>query len=95
MTDAKSVAIGAAVTQGELAGWDELDASLPVVAQALPHIGHFQTRNRGTVCGSLCHADPSSELPLCLALLEGEVELRSTRGTRKVGSSPTIFSKAS
>src|SRR5690606_32200022 len=46
------------------------------------HIGHFQTRNRGTVCGSLAHADPSSELPPALALLEGEVVLRSARKSR-------------
>ena len=62
--------------------WDRLEADLPLVARALPNVGHFQTRNRGTVCGSICHADPSSELPLCLALLEGEVELRSKRGSR-------------
>ena len=59
---------------------------LPIVAQALPNIGHFQTRNRGTVCGSLCHADPSSELPLCLALLGGEVELSSKRDTRRLSA---------
>ena len=79
-----AVAIGAVVTQGALADWPGLEAAVPVVAQALPHVGHFQTRNRGTVCGSLCHADPSSELPLCLALLGGEVELHSARGTRPV-----------
>lgn len=79
-----TVAIGAAVTQGELADWPDLASALPVVAEALPHVGHFQTRNRGTVCGSLCHADPSSELPLCLALLDGEVELHSARGVRTV-----------
>ena len=77
-----AVAIGASVTQGELADWPELETALPVVAAALPHVGHFQTRNRGTVCGSICHADPSSELPLCLALLGGRVELRSARGVR-------------
>src|SRR5262249_16828929 len=59
--------------------WPQLGAQLPLVHAALPHIGHFQTRNRGTICGSLCHADPSSELPLCLAALEGEVLLRSRR----------------
>ncbi len=79
-----AVAIGAAVTQGDLADWPELGDALPVVAAALPHVGHFQTRNRGTVCGSICHADPSSELPLCLALLGGEVELHSARGVRTV-----------
>jgi 2-furoyl-CoA dehydrogenase FAD binding subunit len=49
---------------------------------ALPHVGHFQTRNKGTVCGSIAHADPSSEIPLSLATLEGEVVLRSKRGER-------------
>ena len=79
-----AVAIGASITQGELADWPELETALPVVAAALPLVGHFQTRNRGTVCGSICHADPSSELPLCLALLGGEVELHSARGVRTV-----------
>jgi 2-furoyl-CoA dehydrogenase FAD binding subunit len=53
-----------------------------LLAAAIPHIGHFQTRNRGTICGSLCHADPSSELPLCLVTLGGEVVLRSRRKKR-------------
>ena len=50
--------------------------------QALPFVGHFQTRNKGTVCGSIAHADPSSEIPLALATLDGEVVLRSQRGER-------------
>ncbi len=81
------VRIGAGVTQGALAIWVGLEPDLPLIARALPNVGHFQTRNRGTVCGSICHADPSSELPLCLALLEGEVELRSDRGARRVPAS--------
>ncbi len=85
-SDGEAVAIGAVTTQGVLEAWDGLATNLPVVAQSLPSIGHFQTRNRGTVCGSLCHADPSSELPLCLALLGGEVELCSPRGTRRLGA---------
>lgn len=76
------VEIGAAMTQSALLDWPELATRLPLLRQALPHIGHLQTRNRGTVCGSLCHADPSSELPLCLAALDGEVVLRSKRGRR-------------
>ena len=74
--------IGATATQAELMAWPELATRAPLLAQALPHVGHFQTRNRGTVCGSLCHADPSSELPLSLATLGGEVVLRSRRGKR-------------
>ncbi len=78
------IEIGAGATQAALMRWPELATASPLLAAALPHIGHFQTRNRGTVCGSLCHADPSSELPLCLAVLGGEVVLRSTSGSRTV-----------
>ncbi|MAF47604.1 MAG: FAD binding domain-containing protein [Rhodospirillales bacterium] len=74
--------IGAATTQAELQAWPGLADRLPLLDLAIPHLGHFQTRNRGTVCGSLAHADPSSELPLCLAVLDGEVVLRSARGER-------------
>jgi 2-furoyl-CoA dehydrogenase FAD binding subunit len=76
------VEIGATTTQAALESWPQLHSRLPLIAAAIPHIGHFQTRNRGTICGSLCHADPSSELPLCLAALGGEVVLRSRRRTR-------------
>jgi 2-furoyl-CoA dehydrogenase FAD binding subunit len=76
------VEVGAAVTQNRLKDWPELAAKLPLLARALPFVGHFQTRNRGTVCGSIAHADPSSEIPLSLATLGGEVVLRSRRGTR-------------
>lgn len=80
------VEIGATTTQAEVEAWPDLKRRLPLVAAAIPHIGHFQTRNRGTVCGSLCHADPSSELPLCLATLGGEVVLRSGRKKRVVAA---------
>jgi len=82
--DGDWVEIGAGVTQAELLAWPALANELPLLALALPSVGHFQTRNRGTVCGSLAHSDPSSELPLCLALLGGEVALRSQRGTRRL-----------
>jgi 2-furoyl-CoA dehydrogenase FAD binding subunit len=77
-----TIEVGAAVTQNKLLAWPELSKKLPLLAAALPFVGHFQTRNKGTICGSIAHADPSSELPLSLALLEGEVVLRSKRGTR-------------
>ena len=76
------IEVGAAVTQNKLLSWPELAKKLPLLAAALPFVGHFQTRNKGTVCGSIAHADPSSEIPLSLAVLEGEVVLRSTRGER-------------
>ncbi len=81
-TDGGKVEIGAATRQRTLENWSGLQASLPLLAKAIPNIGHFQTRSRGTVCGSIAHADPSSELPLCLATLGGEVVLRSAKGER-------------
>jgi len=80
------IEVGAAVTQNKLLAWPHLAAKLPLLAAALPFVGHFQTRNKGTVCGSIAHADPSSELPLALALLEGEVVLRSAGGTRTLAA---------
>jgi 2-furoyl-CoA dehydrogenase FAD binding subunit len=77
-----SIEIGAAVTQNTLLAWPQLAEKLPLVAAALPHVGHFQTRNKGTVCGSIAHADPSSELPLTLAVLRGDIVLKSQRGER-------------
>ncbi len=80
--DGDMLEVGAATTQAELMAWDGLGEQAPLLHAAMPNIGHYQTRSRGTVCGSLAHADPSSELPLCLATLGGEVILRSRRGRR-------------
>jgi 2-furoyl-CoA dehydrogenase FAD binding subunit len=78
------VEIGAAVTQHRLLTWPDLRATAPLLALMLPWVGHYQTRQRGTVCGSLAHSDPASELPLALAHLKGQVVLQSRRGRRVV-----------
>jgi 2-furoyl-CoA dehydrogenase FAD binding subunit len=78
--------VRAAATQAELLAFPGLMDRAPLLALAIPHLGHFQTRNKGTVCGSLAHADPSSELPLCLATLGGEVILKSVRGERRLSA---------
>jgi len=84
------IEVGAAVTQNTLMAWPQLKQKLPLLAAALPFVGHFQTRNRGTVCGSIAHADPSSELPLALAVLEGQVVLRSQDGGERVVAAETF-----
>lgn len=84
--DRSALEIGAAVTQNKLLAWPDLARDFPLLAAGLPFIGHFQTRNKGTVCGSIAHGDPSSELPLLLAMHGGEVVLRSQRGMRVVGA---------
>jgi len=76
------IEVGAAETQANVLAWPKLAKSLPLLSLAMPHIGHFQTRSRGTVCGSIAHSDPSSELALCLATLGGSVVLQSARATR-------------
>lgn len=78
------VVVGAGVRQARLFAWEGLTTHLPLIAKALPFTGHAQTRSRGTVCGSIAHADPSAELPLCLMALGGQVHLASAAGRRKV-----------
>jgi 2-furoyl-CoA dehydrogenase FAD binding subunit len=78
------IRIGAGVRQAELLAWPTLDENLPLLKKALPWVGHAQTRSRGTVCGSVAHADPSAEIPLTLVALDGAIELSTRRGCRRV-----------
>jgi 2-furoyl-CoA dehydrogenase FAD binding subunit len=71
--------VGAMVRQA-----NEMLQAHPLLAAAIPHVGHFVTRNRGTVGGSVAHADPAGELPLCLAVLGGSVSAASVRGEREI-----------
>ena len=84
--DGSAIRIGAAVRQAELLAWPELAKSQPLLAAALPWVGYAQTRNRGTVCGSVAHADPSAEIPLALIALDGTIELSSRRRRRTVSA---------
>jgi carbon-monoxide dehydrogenase medium subunit len=78
------VRIGATVRQAAMERSPLVRGKVPLATEALPHIGHFVTRNRGTVGGTLAHADPSAELPLVLAALGGTVVAASTRGRREI-----------
>lgn len=60
----------------------EVATHCPLLLKALRHVGHVQTRNRGTVGGSLCQADPAAEIPLTAIALEAEITLMSPRGER-------------
>jgi 2-furoyl-CoA dehydrogenase FAD binding subunit len=81
------LSVGAAVTQGSVEWRATLRDEVPLLAQAFPFISHFQIRNRGTVCGSVAHADPSAEIPLVLAALGGEVVLRNAKRRRTLSAS--------
>src|SRR5262245_9464406 len=78
------VATGAALTQADALESDVVRREIPLLALALPWVGHFQTRNRGTLGGSVAHADPSAEIPLCLVVSGGTIVLRSQRRERRV-----------
>lgn len=80
------IEVGAAVTQEKLRCWWGLEAVQPLLAKLLPWVGHYQTRQRGTVCGSLAHADPSSELPLALRILGGEIIAANRRRRRTLSA---------
>jgi 2-furoyl-CoA dehydrogenase FAD binding subunit len=81
-----TIRIGAAVRQHTLERQVDLAARQPLLAAALPWIGHAQTRSRGTVCGSVAHADPSAELPLVLIALGGDIEMKSRQTSRRVAA---------
>jgi len=81
-----SLHVGALVRQRALERSQLVAEKLPLVAEALPHVGHLVTRNRGTIGGSIAHADAAAELPLCLTVLGGSVVARSVDGTREIGA---------
>jgi 2-furoyl-CoA dehydrogenase FAD binding subunit len=82
-----AIIVPAGVRQAALMKRPGLAGEQPLLAAALPWLGHYQTRARGTVCGSAAHADPSAEIPLCLVALDGDVRLRARRKRRTVKAS--------
>jgi 2-furoyl-CoA dehydrogenase FAD binding subunit len=80
------IRVGAVVRQRELEHSPLLRSHLPLTADAARHIGHSVTRNRGTVGGSIAHADTRAELPVALVALGGSAVVASTEGERVVAA---------
>jgi carbon-monoxide dehydrogenase medium subunit len=78
------VEIGALVRYAQAERSAEIARAAPLIALALPHIGHPAIRNRGTVGGSLAFADPAAELPACMVALDAEIEIVGPQGRRAV-----------
>jgi len=76
--------IGAMMRQRELEVAPEIARHCPLLVEALTHVGHRQTRNRGTIGGSLAHADPAAEMPAVCLAYDAVVHLASLRGIRAV-----------
>jgi carbon-monoxide dehydrogenase medium subunit len=80
-----TLALGALVRQREALESAEVAAACPLLSLALPFVGHPETRNRGTLGGSLAHNDPAAELGTVVVALDGELVLRSAaRGERRL-----------
>jgi CO/xanthine dehydrogenase FAD-binding subunit len=78
------LAIGATVRQRQVERSVLVQEKHPLLVEVIKHIGHMQIRNRGTVVGSIAHADPSAELPALLTCLNGEVLVQSIHGERVI-----------
>jgi len=78
--------LGAMVRQCDVEERDDIGAAVPLLAAATPLIGHFQIRSRGTVGGSIAHADPAAEYPAVALALDAELEIAGGSGTRTVAA---------
>jgi carbon-monoxide dehydrogenase medium subunit len=76
--------IGAMTRQRDLLDSDLVRRYLPLMSEALTHVGHRQTRNRGTIGGSLCHMDPAAELVSVAAALDAVIDITGPNGSRSL-----------
>jgi carbon-monoxide dehydrogenase medium subunit len=83
----EAVTIGAMTVAAEVERNAEVARKVPLLAKVTPYIGHFQIRNRGTVGGSIAHADPAAEYPAAALALDADVEAVSPRGRRAIPAS--------
>jgi carbon-monoxide dehydrogenase medium subunit len=78
------VEVGALARHAQAERSDVIARHAPLIARAMPHIGHPAIRNRGTLGGSIAFADPAAELPACLLALDGEVDATGPEGKRTI-----------
>ncbi|WP_214367294.1 FAD binding domain-containing protein [Pseudonocardia sp. H11422] len=81
-----TLTIGATTRQHDVERSAEVASVAPLLISALAHVGHPQIRNRGTVVGSICHADPAAEMPAVLTTLGGQVAAQGATGTRTIAA---------
>jgi carbon-monoxide dehydrogenase medium subunit len=87
-----SLRLGALVRQRAVEQHPDVNERFPLVSEAVATIGHAAIRNRGTVGGSVAHADPAAEWPALLLALDGEVDVVGPRGSRSVGADELFVS---
>jgi carbon-monoxide dehydrogenase medium subunit len=79
-----ALSIGAMTRQRDIEFSAVVARRCPLLADAIRQVGHRQTRNRGTIGGSLCHLDPAAELVAVAAALDATVEVTGSRGARRI-----------
>lgn len=89
--DPEGMRIGATTRQAEALAHPDLARTQPVIFEALRHVGHHQTRNRGTVGGSIALGEPAAELPATAVALGAQFELHSQRGVRRIAAEDFYF----
>ena len=87
ITEGEQVEIGACSRHGVVESSPFVRSQIPLVSDALSFVGHRAIRNRGTIGGSIAHADPAAELPAALLALDGSVMVRNTAGEREIQAS--------
>ena len=80
------IAVGALTSYADLAGSDLLATELPLLAEAAGQVGDPQVRHRGTIGGSLVHADPAADLPAVVLALDATLVVRGPSGSREIGA---------
>jgi carbon-monoxide dehydrogenase medium subunit len=88
--DANAIRVGALTRHHRLETSPVIAEHLPVLSDAMTHVAHLAVRNRGTIGGSLSHADPAAELPMMALLLDAELHVSSPAGPRKIAA-PDFF----
>ena len=83
--------IGPMTRQNEVIADATLQSAQPLLVTATRHVGHHQTRNRGTIGGSIALGEPAAELPATSVALGATVEVRSLRGTRRIAAEELYF----
>jgi CO/xanthine dehydrogenase FAD-binding subunit len=84
--EGEMVRIGSMTRQRRLESDPLITEKLPLLREALRWVGHLPTRSRGTIGGSIAHADPSAEIPMVLQALEGEIVARGPQGERRIAA---------
>ncbi|OJU91470.1 MAG: carbon monoxide dehydrogenase [Burkholderiales bacterium 66-5] len=84
--DSDMLCIGALARHAALAASPLVQKVAPLMSAAYPHVAHSAVRNRGTLAGNLCHADPASEMPAVMLALDARFRARSVKGDREIAA---------